>query len=212
MKRKISFFASLTVILAILAGGTYAWFSASETANNKMTFGKIDIELISELKASPDKNEDTFVTKVPNIAPGDTFDNRVTIKNVSPGHTAWVRLRLGPVWTGINGDDIDPYESLESFKKAIYPAEYLFNVGDGANQWSFSDGWWYYNSPLKPNEEAEPLFTQVSFSAHGMDNRYMGSSFHITFEGSAVQYENNGDEPGQGWQDASGWPDGIQQR
>lgn len=211
MKRKISFFALLTVILAILACGTYAWFSASETANNKITFGKVDIELLSELKASPDRNNDTFVTKVDNIAPGDTFYTRVTVKNVSRGHTAWVRLRLGPVWTGVENGDVDPYESLDSFKKAIYPAEYQFNVGGEANQWSFRDGWWYYNSPLKPNEEAAPLFTRVSFSADGMDNRYAGSTFHITFAAAAVQYENNADKPGQSWQDAVGWPVSVQQ-
>lgn len=208
MKKKIFLFASLLVILAILAGGTYAVLSYTETANNRITFGSVKIQLVSELKAKQSENGE-FVSKIEGVVPGDTFDDKVTVKNVSSEQAVWVRLRLGPVWYGVDpAPSVESaYGSLEDFESAIFPAEYNFNVGDGADQWSFSDGWIYYNSPLEAGEEAAPLFTTVSFSGPGMDNRYQNSSFEITFSAQAVQFVNNADQPGETWQDAAGWPE-----
>ncbi|MGN0568495.1 MAG: TasA family protein [Acutalibacteraceae bacterium] len=208
MKKKFSIFALLVAVIAVISLGTYAWFSASGTANNRTTFGDIEIELISELKATPFERSGQFVTKVDEVNPGDVFANKVTVKNVSRNHTAWVRLRLGPVWNNVENvpHSENAYESLDSFKKAVYPAEYNFNVGEGATQWSFSDGWWYYNSPLAAGEVAEPLFSQVSFSAQGLNDSYYNSNFEITFTAQAVQFENNADNHGDTWQDAVGWP------
>lgn len=208
MKKKIFLFASLLVVLAIFASGTYALLSYTETANNRITFGSVKIQLVSELKAKQSQNG-KFVTKIEGIIPGDTFEDKVTVKNVSEEQAVWVRLRLGPVWYGVDpAPSVEvAYNSLEDFKKAIYPAQYNFNVGDGADQWSFKDGWVYYNSPLEAGEEAKSLFTTVSFSGPGMDNRYQNSSFEITFNAQAVQFANNGDQSGETWQDAVGWPE-----
>lgn len=209
MKKKILGLSAVVVIIAIIAaGGTLAFFSAADTAHNKITFGSLDIELVSELKAKPTDSGDAFVTKIENVMPGAVYDSRVTVKNVSSGHGAWVRLRLTSAWTNVVNAPIpeNPFESFGSFKKAIYPAEYNFNVGDGAEQWSFDGGWWYYNSPLAAGEEAKPLFTKIEFTDEGMDNRYENSSFNIEFYAQAVQSENNADFAGATWRDVEGWP------
>lgn len=207
MKKKILCLSAIVIVIAIIAAsGTFAYFSAADTAHNKVTFGSLDIELISQLKAEKDGEE--FVTEISPIMPGDIYDDKVTVKNVSDGHGAWVRLRLTPEWTGVIDAPapVNPYESFEAFKKAISPAEYNFNVGDGADQWTFDNGWWYYNSPLAAGEEAKPLLTQVSFSMAGMNNSHIGSQFNISFYAQAVQSENNADFDGATWRDVAGWP------
>ncbi len=207
MKKKLLFFASLAVILAIAVGGTYAWFSYSDTANNTMTFGSVEIKLVSELKAQPSQSGE-FVSRVDDIMPGDTFADKVTVKNVSENQAVWVRLRLRPLWQDVNlSYNSEPYDSFEDFRKAIYPAEYNFNVGTGDEQWSYSDGWWYYNSPVAANAEAVPLFTQVSFAETGLDYHYNGSNFRMKLQAQAVQFVNNADRPGETWRDAVGWPE-----
>lgn len=207
MRKRLLFFASLAVILAIAVSGTYAWMSYSDTANNTMTFGSVEIELVSELRAHQSQSGE-FVSKVDDIMPGDVFSDRVTVKNISENESVWVRLRLCPLWQDVSVSyDSEPYNSVEEFINAVYPAEYNFNVGEGPEQWTYKEGWWYYNSPISAQNEAEPLFTQVSFTENGLDYRYNGSNFSMKIQAQAVQFVNNGDQPGETWQDAVGWPE-----
>lgn len=207
MKSKIFSLTSVIIIMSILTlGGTYAWSSFSGTAHNKIEFGDLKIELVSELKAKQAEGNGDFVTEIKNIMPGSSFSSKVTVKNISGGHGAWVRVKVEPTWRS-NGVKLNKnYKTYNEFKAAAYPAEYDFNVGDGAYQWTYNEGWFYYNSPIKPGECAKPLFTEVKFSAHGMGSGYIGSCFYIAFRAQGVQSENNADFEGAAWKDVKGWP------
>ena len=77
------------------------------------------------------------------------------------------------------------------------PVSLNFNDTD----WTYSDGYYYYNRPLEPGKTTEPLFTTVTFDPL-MGNEYQNATAHVKVIAYAVQSANNGDSP----QAAKGWP------
>ena len=77
------------------------------------------------------------------------------------------------------------------------PVSLNFNNTD----WTYSDGYYYYNHALEPGKTTEPLFTAVIFDPL-MGNIYQNATAHVKVIAYAVQSANNGDSP----QAAKGWP------
>lgn len=63
------------------------------------------------------------------------------------------------------------------------------------------DGWYYYNSVIKPGDKSNPLFTTVTFGAE-LDNEYEHAEIDIIVHAQAVQSEHNGNTV----LEAHGWP------
>ena len=63
------------------------------------------------------------------------------------------------------------------------------------------DGFYYYNTALKPGEVTAPLFTAVTF-ADEMGNEYQNAAAAVDVAAQAVQTANNGASA----LDAAGWP------
>lgn len=57
--------------------------------------------------------------------------------------------------------------------------------------WTYLDGYYYYNRALAPGETTVPLFTTVTFAPE-MGNEYQNSTAYVEVKVGAVQADNNG--------------------
>ncbi len=186
MKKKIAVLAVLAICIAAAASGTLAYFTASDTARNVITAGSVKIQLneMSRLETGelvPFENQS-------GVMPGQQISKIVTVENAGD-HAVFVRLVLR---TGISLDQ-DQQEQADSA---------LINLDLNTADWTQKDGVFYYNRPLAPGEETEPLFTTVTFSKD-MGNVYQNSTAMIGVVAQAAQVANNGNSA----LTAAGWPE-----
>ena len=177
-KKKIAVLAAIVCCLMLVAGGTLAYFTAEETAFNVITTGNLEMTLIDVYDAEDGKNvvPDTEVSKV------------VSVKN-DGDVSFWTRVKLDKI--------ITPAEGVEA--ELVFD-EYI-SLDIDTDNWTYADGYYYYNHALKPGETAEVLFTTVFFAPE-MGNEYMNADMEINVTAEAVQSRNNGERV----LDAAGWP------
>lgn len=181
MKRKLLIVSVLAILVAVTAAGTLAYFTDTGTTHNVITTGNVKIELkewADEARTQP------FQDKT-GVMPGTKVTKIVEVKNTGTG-AAFLRLR---VEKEVYGADQKPMKSD--------PVSLNFNNTD----WTYSDGYYYYNRSLEPGKTTEPLFTTVTFDPQ-MGNEYQNATARVDVSASAVQSANNGDDPLA----AKGWP------
>lgn len=181
MKRKLLILSLLVIFAALTAAGTLAYYTDSARTHNVITSGKVNIALhewADEERTKPFKDKQ-------GVMPGTKVTKIVEVENTGTG-AAFVRLY---VEKNVYGADQKPMESD--------PVSLNFNDTD----WTYSDGYYYYNRPLEPGKTTEPLFTTVTFDPL-MGNEYQNATAHVKVIAYAVQSANNGDSP----QAAKGWP------
>lgn len=185
MKKKLLIGAFLCICLSIAAGGTLAYFTAENTAHNVITTGGIDIAL---QEWSDEEQTTAFPEKgIDNVMPGTSVTKIVEVENTG-SNDAYIRVKVDKSITlaGEGEPDLD-----------------LLVLDMNDEEWTKGeDGYYYYNEPLAPHEETEPLFTTVTF-AGSMNNMYQNSSASVDVTAYAVQVANNGDTV----MEAKGWPD-----
>lgn len=177
-RRKIMAVCVILCCLAIIAAGSLAYFTAEETAYNVITTGSVEMKLVEQ------KKDGSPFEDVLGVMPGESVDKIVFIRN--DGTAAFfVRIALENTVT-VDGKELD-------FDKYI-----SMDLND--EDWTYQNGYYYYNRALKPGEKTVPLFTKVSFAAK-MDNTYLGARVEIDVTAQAVQSANNGSDPLK----AAGW-------
>ena len=184
MKKKVLVLAALAIAIAIAATGTLAYFTATGTARNVITSGGIDIALIE--KADTGNGLADF-ENVDGVMPGAELSKIVTVQNTGASD-AWVRVSVTKSITLASGVQGTPDLSLV-----------VLDINN--KDWTEQDGFYYYNSALKPGETTKPLFTTVTFAPQ-MGNEYQGSTANIDVQADAVQVANNGTSA----LTATGWP------
>ena len=187
MKRKLLILSLLVILAALTAAGTLAYYTDSARTHNVITSGKVKIDLhewADEARTKPFKDKQ-------GVMPGTKVTKIVEIKNTGTG-AAFVRLYV----------EKNVYDANQTPMKSD-PVSLNFNE----TEWTYSesDGYYYYNRPLKPGETTEPLFTAVTFDPL-MGNEYQNAAAHVKVIAYAVQSANNGDSP----QAAKGWPSDTQ--
>lgn len=187
MKRKLLLLSVMVICIAIAAAGTLAFFNGDATAHNVITTGKVGITVNEYSKYDPDKcvkyeNEQT------GIMPGTTVDKIVVVSGEDGTADAWVRVKF------------TKSIQLAAGKQGEVDLG-LIKLNTGANWIDGKDGWFYYNAPVKANQEAAPALLSVQFDAT-MDNTYQGATATVDVLAQAVQCANNGTSA----QTASGWP------
>ena len=182
MKKKITVIALIVAMVAVLALGTAAYFTADGTATNVITAGSVKIKL-HEMTVKEEGAEPVPFEDVSGVMPGSVVSKIVTVENTGSG-TAWVRI---------------------SVTKAIELAQGLEGETDlnlvGLEIDTEREGYYYYNAPLAAGETTEPLFTAVTF-ARSMGNLYQGSTATVSVLAQATQSANNGASA----LEAAGWP------
>lgn len=187
MKCKLLLLSVMVICIAIAAAGTLAFFNGDATAHNVITTGKVGITVNEYSKYDPDKRV-KYENEQTGIMPGTTVDKIVVVSGEDGTADAWVRVK---------------------FTKSIQLADGkqgevdlgLIKLNTGANWIDGEDGWFYYNAPVKANQEAAPALLSVQFDAT-MGNAYQGATATVDVLAQAVQCANNGTSA----QTASGWP------
>ncbi|WP_312461026.1 hypothetical protein [Proteiniclasticum sp.] len=186
-KRIIAVLA-ITSILAVMVFQTLAFFTAEDTALNRVTMGNVAL-ILNDNTIDPETKEiEPFPPEgFELVMPGDVVDKIVSVTN-DGDNPIWVRVRLD-----------------RSLILANEAADIDFNVlGLDLNDEDWTegeDGWFYYNEILEPDETTENLFTQVTFPT-SLGNAFMNAEVEIDVLAQGVQSQNNGVTV----QEATGWP------
>ena len=184
MKKKTVTLALIAALLAICAIGTTAFFTDRGKATNVITTGGVKIDL---LETAVKDGELAPFEDVEGVMPGMEVSKIVEVKNIGESD-AYIRV---------------------SVEKAIALAENregevdlsLVKLDINTADWTEQDGYYYYNSALKPGETTKPLFTAVTFD-EAMGNLYQQSTATVTVNAEATQVANNGTDA----LTAAGWP------
>lgn len=189
MKKKILYIAAIVICLSILAGGSMAYFTATETARNVIDSGGISIEILEQqlvdgqLKPWPGK-------AIP-VMPTSKVSKIVSFRNLE--QTAWIRADYTLTVYDADGKVMDI--SDQELARVIL-------IAPNSNAWAYKDGWWYHKNPVAGGVTTTPLFEEVVFSGPNMDNKYQNSTVVVDVTVQAVQKANNGTT----YAEALGWP------
>ena len=180
-KRRMVLCAVIVLCMAIMAGGTAAYFTAEETAYNVITTGVLDMDLVEKTTGGADWPE----SGITGVMPGMVVDKIAYVENTGT-IDFYTRLKVTVSVTAKDSELSDAYITLD------YDTE----------NWTEKDGYYYYNGVVSPEGKTEPLFEKVTFSKD-MGNAYQNARVEILVEAEAVQSKNNADSA----LDAAGWDD-----
>lgn len=190
MKRKLLAVALIIICISVVAGGSLAFFSKSETAHNVITTGSIDIALLEW--ADEDKKIPFPAEGTEGVLPGHEITKIVEVKNTHQTNEAFVRVKVEKAIALAEGVTLE--------RADLSLLEIDFNTTD----WTLKDDYYYYNSVLMPGDITTPLFESVKF-ATAMGNDYQYSTATVTVTAQAVQVKNNGTAETTALT-ANGWP------
>ena len=184
MKRKILCLSVIAIMLAILAAGTIAYFTAEGRARNVITTGSVEIEL----KEWADENKTEPFKNLEGVMPNTTVTKIAEIKNIGKSD-AWIRVKI--------------QKSIE-LKYEGNPDTDLVELNLNDTDWITDGEYYYYKNALKPGETTTPIFTSVTFKA-AMGNEYQGAKATVDIYAQAVQTANNPATDGD-VKTVKGWP------
>lgn len=190
MKKKIVYIAAILICLSLITGGTLAYYTASDTARNVITSGGVDVKVVEQTLVNGSLQ--TYPNQPIPVMPATAVSKIVSVR--SQEQAAWVRLNYSLTVFDAEGKEMDiPADEL---------AKVIVIKPDSTN-WTWKDGWWYYNTAIHSGQTSKPLFQQVGFSGPHMDNKYQNSTVEIIVTAQGVQKANNGSTV----LDAMGWPE-----
>lgn len=195
MKKKTFALALMAIYVAVLVGGSLAYFTAEDRAVNVITIGKVDIEIVEYHRENGELKEIHYDESKPNKGMPDSFNNiepgqrivkKVDIENRGL-NTAWIRAKII--------DGITAADNLGGGKLSAEVVKYNVNDLQATQQmpgtWTQEGEYWYYSEPVKAGEKIT-LFDVVTFDGPSMGNAYQGCITNIQIQADAVQYEGIG--------------------
>lgn len=150
---------SMMLAVLLIAGGTFAWFTATtEPVTNEFKAGTLIMSV----------NEEFYECEADNVNPGDCIDKEVYFCNDGTKRM-FVRVKLDAAFE----------DELETMGVVSY------NIGAG---WiDGGDGYYYYETSVGPDCCTPALITEVCFDGPNMNNDYQGKGFTLTVAPEAVQ-------------------------
>lgn len=170
------------LIISIVGGNTLARVSKQAETDNIIDSGEIKVELLNQTSDGEPMPE-----LITHIVPGDTLDNKVTVKNACE-HDEYIRITLDKVIY----ESTDNQIVLDDSK-----ANFLFNEED----WTYKDGYYYYNHILPTGATSECLYDGIYLDT-SMGNEYRTAVLEVDILVEAVQSINNGTDvfTAEGWE------------
>ncbi len=195
MKKKIFSLSIIVICLAILATGTFAFFTAENTAHNVVTTGGVRIAIVEKRLTEDGSLEDFPEEGIVGMMPGESASKIVTVTNTGAS-AAWVRVRIEESILTPDGTELP---------LTTRTGDRILNYEIDPELWLYQDGWYYYALPVEAGEATPVLFDQVHF-AISMTNEYLVGTAHVRIFAHAVQTANNGATvlEAQGWPEDSG--------
>ena len=189
MKKKILYIAAILICLSIITSGTYAYYTAADTARNVITSGGVDVKVIEQQLVNGTLQP--YPSQPITVMPATTVSKIVSVQGTD--QPVWVRMNYTLTVYGPDGKEMEiPADELAK----------VIAIDPDTTSWTEKDGWWYYNAAVKTGEVTKPLFEEVAFSGPHMDNKYQLCTVVVNVTAQAVQKANNGATV---W-DALGWP------
>jgi predicted ribosomally synthesized peptide with SipW-like signal peptide len=161
MKKKVLIGLSVVALVALLAVGTWAWFTATaDPVENIFTAGTVKISI-----------ENTY-ENVTNWNPGDEEEGTITVTNDGT-KCAYVRVKLDAGWDGANlaADNV--------------------GLALNEDKWVNYEGYYYYIGTLESGDTTESLLSSVTLLGFETGNEYQGASFTVEVKADAVQCTND---------------------
>lgn len=194
MKKRILATAIVLICFSILASGSLAFYTASDTARNVITSDGVDIR-VEEWQRTLD-GVIPYPTETPiEVMPGVTVSKIATVKNNDA--VVYIRARFTVVVTQKDGTviELEPQALNDIISVNVNEENWLRKDGDGQ--------WWYYNDSVETGASTEAFFTEVVFDGPNMTNEYQNCKVEILVTAQAVQKANNGNNV----MEAAGWPE-----
>jgi predicted ribosomally synthesized peptide with SipW-like signal peptide len=179
VKNKIIAISTAVILLALIAGGTLAWFQYEDTAVNLVTTGSVEVA-VGFTKASGGSEVQLEPNQEDRMMPGSIRSSIVRVRNtgISP---AYVRAKVVKEWIR---DGAPTDLSSENIVLDI-------NTDD----WRTIGDWFYFLRPLEKGSSSEPLLKEITFANNGIpgidDNVYQNTVIRLTVIAEAVQAANN---------------------
>ena len=190
MKKKILYIAAIIICLSLITGGTYAYYTTSDTARNVITSGSVEVTVVEQQLVNGTLQ--SYPNQPIQVMPATTVSKIVSVQSAE--QAAWVRMNYTLTVYDAEGKEMEiPADEL---------AKVIIIESDTTN-WTLKDGWWYYSTAIKSGEATKPLFEEVEFSGPYMDNKYQRCTVIVDVTAQAVQQANNGATV---WE-ALGWPE-----
>lgn len=176
MKRKLVLTSAVVLILALLAAGTFAYFTKDARATNVITTGTISIQLNDEIQGG--QKTDTGWT-LSGVMPGQAVEKAVSVTNTGTS-PAWLRVKL-EISVEMAAGKIDTWQGQNVLQFAVNPDWFLAE-----------DGCYYYSKPVAADAETERLFQSGTLMLNPqLPNDYQGCDVTINVLAQAVQVKNN---------------------
>lgn len=180
MKRKLVTIFSLIAVLAVLSGGTWAYFSTQAAARNTVSTGTVQLAINQRTAAG-----DPLPPDGEQIMPGDTLGRQITVQNTGD-EPIYLRVKL-----------------IKGVSEQNLSAENCMTIEINTADWTAQpDGYYYYNNVLEAGQETPSLVEQIHFEGLAINNAYLGRDFTLDVEAYGVQSVNNSASP----LTAMGWP------
>ena len=186
-KKKLFAMMALVIVIAILGTGTLAYFTTRALVHNVITTGGVNIEL--EETMLNDKGQEIPFVDQTGAMPGQEISKIVRVQNDDAD--AYVRVKV----------DIAVEKGT-----ATVPVGNAIGIAYNSADWTYADGWYYYNKILPGGQKTTPLFEKVDLSGENMGNEYQNSKIHVNVYAQAVQAANNAIPDGGNVTDVKGWP------
>lgn len=179
-KGRLLLIALAAILITVLTQPTLAYYTTIGKATNVVTSGDIQLQIHEKTADGSDFPEEGVY-----VIPGDIVSKQVSVENVC-GHPFYLRVKL------VSGSTSEALSAEDCLKMNI-----------DTQNWTYQDGFYYFNRILQPGEQTPALFTQVEIVGSRVDQSHSGSTLSLTVNAYAVQSENNpADFP---WE-AAGWP------
>ena len=184
MKRKLVLTSAVVLILALLAAGTFAYFTKNARATNVITTGTISIQLNDEIKETGAEKTDTGWT-LSGVMPGQAVEKAVSVTNTGTS-PAWLRVKL----------DIGVTVGAEKMPLIFGNGEQVLTftpqMKEGKGWFLAEDGYYYYSKPVAADDETERLFQSGTLMLNPqLPNDYQGCTVTVAVQAQAVQVKNN---------------------
>lgn len=169
MRKKWMLITVLVLAAAVLAAGTWAYFSAQGRADSVIAFGTVRLALHSEDGTDQPAGETA-------VLPGSDAVQTAYVENTGTG-AFYTRVKL-------------ELEAFDSTGAAISLPSGLVMLDLNQKDWiPGAEGYFYYYDAVAPGGVTTSLFQNVHFSAN-MDERYLGVSLCLRVTAEAVQTRN----------------------
>ena len=183
MKRKLVLTSAVVLILALLAAGTFAYFTKNARATNVITTGTISIQLNDSIAGGTEKENGWTLS---GVMPGQAVEKAVSVTNTGTS-PAWLRVKLDISVTGANGKPLDL-----TFGNGEQVLTFTPQMKEGKGWFLAEDGYYYYSKPVAADAETERLFQSGTLMLNPqLPNDYQGCAVTINVLAQAVQVKNN---------------------